>query len=372
VDKKARTTIVRLGLAALGTVVAVSGAEVALRVWVGLSDPARLDLNDALSGSPGRQQTTLRSEPAQLRDLLRASRDPDLVYELKPDLDRVFLGVPVQTNSFGMRDRERTRDKSSSTIRLAGLGDSVMFGWGVTAEEGFLAVAEVRLQQELGDDRRLEIMNFAVPGYNTAMEVAAFRGRVLEFEPDAVVIHLVNNDLDLPRFMLDPPDLWATDRLWLADLVREGRSAARRHGRWFDPGDVDRMPEIEGSQLRERYRHLAGEEAYRAALAELSALTEARGIPVIMLALQDHGSPWETGAQCADEMEFQLEIFGPRLSEYLVQNKIPGTRNGWIETFWLSPEDPHPNELGHRLMADALVEAVISLGIVTKTLNVER
>ena len=59
-------------------------------------------------------------------------------------LDRLRVAVQgrfldaVVINSLGMRDREGCPQKGPETFRVVGLGDSLMFGWGVRQEETFL------------------------------------------------------------------------------------------------------------------------------------------------------------------------------------------------------------------------------------------
>ena len=102
----------------------------------------------------------------------------------------------------------------------------------------------------------------------------------------------------------------------------------------------------------------AVEQAFRDGLQRVAAVADERSIPVILLAMQDHGEPWELAAQSAATLGFRFDVYGPRFNHYLAEIGR-GSRQGWIETFWLSPEDPHPNALGHSLIADELVEALL-------------
>jgi hypothetical protein len=48
-------------------------------------------------------------------------------------------------------------------------------------------VLEERLAKEVPNER-WEVLNMAVPGYNTAMEVETLKARGLAYEPDVVVV----------------------------------------------------------------------------------------------------------------------------------------------------------------------------------------
>ena len=75
----------------------------------------------------------------------------------------------VHTSSQGFRDREYAAAKASGSYRVLGVGDSLMFGWGVDEGRDYLSVLERRLERE-HPERSWEVINTAVPGYNTVME----------------------------------------------------------------------------------------------------------------------------------------------------------------------------------------------------------
>src|SRR5437867_4405764 len=76
-----------------------------------------------------------------LVDSLRPSPFPRIVFELKPNLQVLIQGVPVRTNADGWRERSRG-DSNESAIRIAGIGDSFMFGWGVAEDERYMSLLE--------------------------------------------------------------------------------------------------------------------------------------------------------------------------------------------------------------------------------------
>jgi hypothetical protein len=117
------------------------------------------------------------------------------------------------------------------------------------------------------------------------------------------------------------------------------------------------MSSGDATQIHRRYAHLAGEDAFRGAFTSISVVAEERSIPVIVMAMESHGDPWDVAMDEGSRHGFQMMVYGPRFSEHLVEIGR-NTREGWIETFWLSPDDPHPNALGHQLIADVLVEAL--------------
>jgi lysophospholipase L1-like esterase len=125
----------------------------------------------------------------------RYSTNNDLVYELKPSVSSQD-GV-VTTNKFGMRDYEYTLRKPTGVIRICVIGDSVAFGY--REKPSMLPMRETfakRLESRLNDAfaQPYEVLNFSVTGYNAAQEEIVLKEKVLEFEPDVVVVSYVPND----------------------------------------------------------------------------------------------------------------------------------------------------------------------------------
>jgi hypothetical protein len=122
---------------------------------------------------------------------------PDFMgYELRPSLDVVNKGVRLQTNRWGMRDRDYALEKPARTYRIALFGPSYVMGSGVHNAETVENLIEERINLEYQDPRfdRYEILNFAVGGYSVTQELAVLEEKALRFKPDAVV--LVGNAVD--------------------------------------------------------------------------------------------------------------------------------------------------------------------------------
>ena len=85
-------------------------------------------------------------------------------------------------------------------------------------EDGGLKVLERQLNAKAGG-HKFEVINFAVPGYNTAMEAETFVRKCLEYEPDLVLLDFNTNDYDVPAFMRLPDDLATLRKSYLFDLV---------------------------------------------------------------------------------------------------------------------------------------------------------
>lgn len=138
---------------------------------------------------------------------VRLSEDPDLGYELNPALP--------DHNADGMRDRSFPRAKPEGVTRIAAIGDSTTYGFGVRSEESWPKQLEDSLASQHRNlcARRFEVLNFGVPGYSIAQEQVVLEHRALRFDPDFVVLVLSLNDWSSASIAIDQ---------LLADAERQG------------------------------------------------------------------------------------------------------------------------------------------------------
>jgi len=99
----------------------------------------------------------------------------------------------VSTNRWGMRDRDRSLEKSPGEFRIALIGDSVVEAVHVKPDE----VMNIRMEKLLEEKgyQNIEVLNFSVEGIGTDQELVMYQDRVRRFHPDLVMLSLVDNDI---------------------------------------------------------------------------------------------------------------------------------------------------------------------------------
>ena len=147
------------------------------------------------------EQSTEKEVP--LRGIVIPHPSDSIIYELEPNRTAQFRHQIVRMNSHGMRSPEVPLKKPAGTFRIAVLGDSYTFGWGVEQEKVFTRWMETELAKSAPRGTQVEVLNFGVPGYATFQEVAAFLEKGVQFEPDAVLVYVISNDFGLPFFIKD-------------------------------------------------------------------------------------------------------------------------------------------------------------------------
>jgi len=307
----------------------------------------------------------LVGEELDLAGIIRPVADPKIIYELRPGLSGVFEGGRVTINADGFRGQSYPVAKPAGVSRIVGIGDSFMFGLGVSDGETYLERLEVLLNRdpELLD---WQLINTSVPGYNTVMEVATLRTRGLEYSPDYVLIEFVTNDIALPNFIRTRVSPFAA-RSFIVDWYEERRSRSRRHpliqvlnrgGLSVAPTDDTGMRfESDPRAVPPEYRSMVGWDAYVAAMEELRELQRARGFEVILLSLTN-GSRGITqrALELGAKLGFSVVDIEPALESYMNEHGIESYLGSVLS---LSASNGHPSAVAHGIIADQLYDHLI-------------
>jgi lysophospholipase L1-like esterase len=348
----------KIALAAASILATVLALEAALRVGAHLENRGLLSALPA-SGAPA------PGSRVTLGQMIRRSPNARIIYELRPRLQVLYEGGRVTTNTHGFRGRELPVDKPPGAFRIVGLGDSYMFGQGVSDEETYLALLEASLGGR-PSAREAQVINTAVPGYNTVMEVATLEAKGIAWRPDLVVLEVTGNDVDLPNFIRTPEDPAAGGRSFLAEFV------ARRLGRIQAPANrpegLEPAPEEElhGSQrfladpsrVPPEYRDMVGLDAWEKALRELREAGARSGVPVVVLT---QGVSFDRRLwRLCRELGFHYLDVAPAIRRYL---RAGGYREYVLSPLVIRQGDAHPSRTGHELIARELLGFLSERGL---------
>ncbi len=314
---------------------------------------------------------TLRAQLAAtfLAPFTRPSADPRLVYELRPGADVVGNGSRMLVGTNGCRvvpDRTAPSPRGGS-LRIAILGDSTSFGWGVPFEESYGEVLRDLLERSTG--KTLDLRNYSVPGYNSFQNRVTLETKVLPWKPNLIILHYDHNDSDIiadkPPDYLDPTYGDNAAHSMLIKFLR------RRLRRWENlhqtvplkeaPGDPERFIlgfRYAGPQFR---RHMDE-------MRRIKEEAEVAGIPIVVFIF----NPWLKRFSDPLEDPFFVLLHRP-VSEILhgygydlvdcypfFQDFMRESSAADLRALWRSqdPLDGHPNSSGHRLIAELLQRRV--------------
>lgn len=275
--------------------------------------------------------------------LHKASPIPGLAYELVPNREKYAHGAVVKTNSWGMRDDEPRPKEDRSVHRIAVLGDSFTFGFGVPGEDTYPNVLERLLNKEMGNGK-FEVLNFGVGGYSTRDETLVLQHKVVDWNPDLVVVGYCLNDPEVDPFQ--PLHAYYKKTKWwqhvnLFRLIAETK--LRLDIRIYGGGDYY------------RYLHAAKFRKWQGALKaleEISGVAAERKTPVLMIIFPlTEDKPWEDYPY--RDLHRQVKEAAERTGMHVIDlyetfRQYPG------RSLMVAPEDNHPNKTGHEITADAV------------------
>jgi len=110
--------------------------------------------------------------------------------ELRPgvrtELIRTEFRNQIIINDQGLRDKDYNYDNPEDTIRIAVLGDSFTFGYGVEMEESYPKIFEETVNQKIMGE--IEVINFGVPGYGTDDSLLMLSEKAVRYNPDIILL----------------------------------------------------------------------------------------------------------------------------------------------------------------------------------------
>jgi lysophospholipase L1-like esterase len=272
------------------------------------------------------------------KELKVRSDDRQLDFDHVKSASAVLQNVNVRLNDWGLRNGP-VEPRSAGGRRILFLGGSIALGWGV-AEENTVEARLERLLRESGE--HAQVLNGGVGNYNAERYVSRFFKELKTLDPTDIVVHYFLRDAeDLEPGNGNPvlrhSELAVT--LWIA------------YHRLFDRS---------GEQsLVDHYRTVYAETApgfvhMQARLKELADYAKARQIRVYLAMTPDvHNLVDYKFSFVHDAMRKIAQADG-----YVYVDLLPAMRGRPPEELFAMPGDPHPNALGHHLMADAIFPVI--------------
>jgi lysophospholipase L1-like esterase len=108
----------------------------------------------------------------------------------------------LSTNADGLRT-DTPRARTEGRVRIALMGDSNVFGWGLDNAETLAAQTE-RKMRSAGHD--VEIINAGQPGYSTAQATWLFGETLQHYTPDLTIVFLSMHDHN--RVLVSDKEIW--------------------------------------------------------------------------------------------------------------------------------------------------------------------
>lgn len=290
------------------------------------------------------------AKPAPRGDLslYRESDIPGLPHEHVPGASGIVAGIPVKINNLGFRGPDISIQRPEGIIRIAVIGDSIIFGQGVPDQETLPALLQSLLAENCKGS--WQVVNAGVRGYNTSQDAAFFRERVLSLSPDGVILGITEiNDPEIEPFRYQPVRLenemqgfwwkFAPTRMFMIWRAQEDYlEASRNHIRsLYDPSG------------RPWNNFIAALEDIKQQCSKSGAWLVAVTFPL----LENENTFASERARLHEKLsELEIDFIDPKpaLEKY-----------SWRDLA-LSPKDLHPNALCQGIYAKLVFEKLRDLG----------
>lgn len=276
--------------------------------------------------------------------LLKQKTEDNRFHIHRPNQKAWLMKVEVKINSLGFRDREFSLPKPENVFRILALGDSVTFGWGVSVDKTFTKLIEERINEDQNFNKLLgktEFINMGVGNYNTEQEAESYLkvGRLLQ--PDAAIIFFYINDAE-PTQTKTPNFL--TNHSFLAVFFLQRMEQLRSYFEFDRHYITYYQKTFRNNNLLNFQNHIKklltdlqndGVRPIGVIVPEIRALAN---YPFLDYHKEVSASLREKGVEVVDLLPVFL-------------GKDP-------KDLMVASDDPHPNEMGHQIIAKAVFDAI--------------
>lgn len=305
-------------------------------------------------------------------------------YKMKPNIsayvantvNRVELEKGIQvymkSNSEGFRTEEITPQKGENVHRIALLGDSSTFGWGVNQDERFSKLLEDKLNT-VQSAIRYEIINLGIPGYATEHGIATFEHYALKYSPNTMILSFGANDgklisQDAKKFLRS--DSWVEEVKAFLRNFATYKLLRKIILSYYNP--FEKMLEAQKNSPQEP---LATFPEYQRNLEYMIDKGREKGIEFVLLALCCPGNYLqvmsrvgrEKNVPVIDGMYVLLQSIDEVREEKLYPDLARYYKNLYGEELlkerrllYVTSDTCHPHVIGHRILAETLYDRIFA------------
>ncbi|MCK1452483.1 SGNH/GDSL hydrolase family protein [Bradyrhizobium sp. 35] len=269
------------------------------------------------------------------RELKAPSPQPELGHDHIKNGSAILQSVEIRTNDWKLRGGPSSA-RTEVDRRILFLGGSITLGWGVPENETITSRVQTALREK---GEKVDVLNGGVGNYNAERYVQRFFSELEGLKPTDIVVHYFLRDAE----QLDPgggnwflrnSELAVT--IWIAAnriLKRSGETSLIDHYRNVYRDDQPGFVEMQ-RQLRELADY-AKKNNIRLYFAMMPDVHNLKNYPFGFI---------------HEKMQRIAQADG-----YKYVDLLPALSDLSPEQIWAMPGDPHPNALGHKLMADAVL-----------------
>lgn len=297
---------------------------------------------------------------------------PVLGYLYKPGFEGYFKGsayqnVPIQINSDGFRD-DSFGKKSENRLRLAILGDSVVFAPGAHKAERFTECLEQRMP---AGARGVDIMNLGVNSYTFGHYRAIAQQNYLDTSPEAVIIGITLNDfqqMDVSGVMrrLKRNEEGYSKPVWFAQIQeRLNRSYAARFINelknrfsyaWINADEKEAYHTKWMRSVVKAWTQPENAERFSSELTQFQNLMDSKGIPYAFILFPELNDIKEPAKYAAPRKSVLKELENRNLQYCDPYDEFAKAQDP--DSLFLQRDSVHFNPAGHALLCNAILGCI--------------
>ncbi len=296
--------------------------------------------------------------------------DPLLGWRLRANLDNQWWDYTTfSTNSRHLRHPLDIDAKAPGKLRIVCLGDSVTFGYRVPVtwkhnplqfnpdDLPFPRLLEQRINART--DTQAEVIAMAVPGYSSHQGLAWLKRDIGWLQPDILVANFGWNDSDYRRTA--DKDTLTTGPVQVFLRWLGAQSQALIHAsRW-----LRKLRDERSSLAPTAATHRVSRADYVANMLAIARVAETHGAqPVIIAQVYQNATAHPAQARAIGEYRTRLAQAAQHVGIPFLHIELL-TEAAHAENQRLFGETIHPNNQGHRLLADELFEFLVARKMLT-------
>ncbi|TWB87276.1 lysophospholipase L1-like esterase [Bradyrhizobium macuxiense] len=269
------------------------------------------------------------------RELKAPSPRPELGHDHIKNASAILQSVEIRTNEWKLRGGP-VLPRNQVNRRILFLGGSITLGWGVPESKTTTSRVEAALREK---GQSVDVLNGGVGNYNGERYVHRFFYELKGLEPTDIVVQYFLRDAEkldptAGNWFLRHSELAVT--IWIAVnrlLNKSGERSLVEH--YQDVYRDDQPGFIEMQRQLRQLADYAGKKKIHLYLAMTPDVHNLKDYPFGFI---------------HDKMRSIGQANGYRFVDLL-----PALGKLSPDQVWAMPGDPHPNALGHKLMADAIL-----------------
>lgn len=252
------------------------------------------------------------------------------------------------------RDATYPEEKAAGVFRVIVVGDSFTYGGKVQYDDTFPKRLE-RMLNLNNKQRKVEVLNWGIPGYSTVQEGTLVQRAVKYYHPDLIILQITLNDAEREPFRVSHSKSFKfRDAIEKSNILHHWKSLGYLIRRF----QLTMMEKEYIQYHKDLFFDTDTYDRFEMGLREINRLTKEYKVPLFAAVFPFFSHPIGDKYIFSDvheKISMALEKLG--INHLDLQKFYKGIEPSRLQIF--PGEDAHPNEIAYRIAADAIYEGLL-------------